>query len=170
VIAHLLGPIAISVEIGAMLSEEALEGFDPNDRRGKEGIDASDVREALATIRWSATTRPLGMLTGLVSKGLASQRGRQHIQLFAGRRCDSWPRRVSDSGTRVGHLAQTRSRSRVPIGHPDPYQVATTAFLATNFNRCGNEMWADVQRSGDGAEERGEASGRGCGRRNPAAA
>ena len=63
-LARVLGPIMITVEMAAVLTEPVLEGFDARDRRGKEGITL-DVREGLAEIRWTATTKPSGLLAGL---------------------------------------------------------------------------------------------------------
>ena len=62
VIAHVLGPITITVEVGAVLAEPGMDGFDAEDRRGKEGITAADVRDGIEAIRWSAVTKPMGLL------------------------------------------------------------------------------------------------------------
>lgn len=48
-----------------MLTEGPLEGFNVRDRLGKESITLDDVREGLAEIRWSATTKPAGLLAGM---------------------------------------------------------------------------------------------------------
>ncbi len=74
VLSHLLGPITITEEIGAMLTMEPMAGYDPNDRRGKEDVRLSEVRDTLAEIRWSAETKPAGLLPGLrlVLQGIAS--------------------------------------------------------------------------------------------------
>ena len=44
----------------AVLTEPALEGFDVRDRRGKEGITLDDIRDGLAAIRWTVTTKLSG--------------------------------------------------------------------------------------------------------------
>jgi hypothetical protein len=51
VIAQLFGQITITVELGAVLPEPGLEGFDPSDRGGKAGITAADVPVLVAHLR-----------------------------------------------------------------------------------------------------------------------
>ena len=43
-----------------MLTKSAMDGFDPNDRRGKEGITAEDVRKGLAAIEDDADIPVVG--------------------------------------------------------------------------------------------------------------
>jgi hypothetical protein len=58
-----------------MMTLEPMEGFDPNDRRGKEHIRVEEIRETLAEIRWSAETKPAGLLAGMsVVQQVASPR------------------------------------------------------------------------------------------------
>lgn len=66
----------ITVEMAAMLTEPVPDWVDPSDRRGKEGITLDDIREGLAAIRWTATTKPAGLLAGLsVVQRMASPTG-----------------------------------------------------------------------------------------------
>ena len=65
VLGQVLGPIMITIEMAAMLTEPAAKGFDARDRRGKEGITLDDIREGLAEICWNAMTKPSGLLAGL---------------------------------------------------------------------------------------------------------
>jgi hypothetical protein len=51
--------------MAAVLAEPALEGFDVRERRGKESITLDGIREGLAAIRWTALTKPAGLLAGL---------------------------------------------------------------------------------------------------------
>jgi len=60
------------------------EGYDPKDRRGKEGITAADVREGLEVIRWSAVTRPMGLLAGMSAGPALASPTRQAIVYFEG--------------------------------------------------------------------------------------
>ena len=46
----------------AVLTESAMDGFDPNDRRCKEGITAEDVRKELAAIEDDADIPVVGEL------------------------------------------------------------------------------------------------------------
>ena len=39
-LAHVLGPITITGEIGGMMTLEPMKGYDRNDRRGEENIRA----------------------------------------------------------------------------------------------------------------------------------
>ena len=52
-------------ERGVLVIKPGTDGFDVEDRRGKEGITAADVREGLEVIRWSAVTKPMGLLAGM---------------------------------------------------------------------------------------------------------
>jgi hypothetical protein len=45
-----------------VLTKSAMDGFDPNDRRGKEGITAEDVRKGLAAIEDDADIPVVGEL------------------------------------------------------------------------------------------------------------
>ena len=46
--------------IGGASDLDVAEGYDPNDRRGKEGITMADIR-------WEADARPEGFLVGLAA-------------------------------------------------------------------------------------------------------
>jgi hypothetical protein len=85
VLAQVLGPIMITVEMAAVLAEPAMEGFSTRDRRGKEGITLDDMREGLAAIRWSATTKPSGLLAGLpLVQRMASPSGIEDLYMLVG--------------------------------------------------------------------------------------
>lgn len=52
--------------VGRAEDLDVADGFDPHDRRGKEGLTAADVR-------WTAETKPAGFLAGMpVVQGMAS--------------------------------------------------------------------------------------------------
>ena len=53
----------ITVDLAAVLVEPVPDWIDPQDRRGKEGITAADVRDGLAVL-WAAHTEPEGLLAG----------------------------------------------------------------------------------------------------------
>jgi site-specific DNA recombinase len=79
VLHHLLGgPITLWPDLLAVMTEPGLEGFEDTAADGKQGITSEDVRAGLKgmDIRWSATTRPAGLLAGLIwSNGGTSPTG-----------------------------------------------------------------------------------------------